>query len=73
VATLVEQLSEARDAYHALQTGRAAVRFRDSNGEDVTYTPANLAKLAVYIRELERQVGATVPINSIRFQTSKGV
>ena len=73
MATIAEQLDEARAAYHALQTGRAAVTVRDSNGEEVSYARATIGRLAAYIRDLERQTGAGLPILSVRFNTSKGI
>lgn len=50
-------LDEAESAYHKLMTGSAAVKFRDSNGEEVTYTPANKNALSNYIQDLKRQLG----------------
>lgn len=55
--TLQQQLDEARAAYHALMLGRSVVELRDSNGETITYTPANRNALSSYIKELERQLG----------------
>lgn len=49
-------LAEAETAYHALQTGKTVVEFRDSNGETVRYTPANSARLAAYIANLKQQL-----------------
>jgi hypothetical protein len=73
MATLADQLDEARAAYHALQTGNKPVQFRDSNGELVIYAPANIAKLASYIRDLEQQIAQSRPVLSIKFNTSKGL
>jgi hypothetical protein len=53
MATTADLLTEARDAYHRLQTGTAAVQVRDSDGSFISYTPANLSRLKAYIRELE--------------------
>lgn len=73
MATLVDQLTEARAAYHRLQLGELAVRFTDRNGESVEYNRASVGKLAAYIHELERQaMGITRPA-TLRFRTSKGL
>lgn len=50
-------LEEAETQYHKLALGRAAVEFRDQNGELVRYTPANMTALAKYIENLKRQLG----------------
>lgn len=71
--TVAEQLLEARAAYHALQTGRAAVSFRDGNGEELTYARASIAKLAAYIRDLETQQIGKRPVFAVTFATSKGI
>ena len=57
MATIQERLTEAEDAYHALQTGSSAVEVRDSDGGSVRYTPANSARLFAYIQDLKRQLG----------------
>lgn len=51
------QLREAEAAYHKLMTGRAAVEFRDSNGELVRYQTANAGRLAAYIHSLKVKLG----------------
>lgn len=62
MATSVEQLqtwlTEARAAYHDLQIGKAAARFRDQSGEEVQYTQANRNALLNYISSLEAQIAA---------------
>ncbi len=73
MATLAEQLDEARAALHALQTGRAAVTVRDANGEEVTYNRTNVARLAAYVRDLEREVAGKRSILTVNFSTSKGL
>lgn len=74
MATLADQLQEARGAYHDLQIGKAVVTLRDQNGEEVTYSRASVDRLAAYIRALESQVAGANPRPSIvRFQTSKGL
>lgn len=57
--TLQERLDEARNAYHVLMTGRAAVQVRDSNGEQITYVAASASRLAAYIADLERQINGS--------------
>lgn len=51
--TTQDLLTEARVAYHALMTGTSVVKVRDQNGEEVTYQPASILRLAAYIQELE--------------------
>ncbi|MGJ5618499.1 gpW family head-tail joining protein [Sulfitobacter sp. MF3-043] len=73
MASLAEQLTEARTAYHRLQLGELAVEFKDGNGEHVVYNRASLPRLAAYINELERQaMGGNRP-STVHFQTSKGL
>ena len=55
MATIREKLDQAREAYHALQTGKAASVYVDQNGERVEYLPATVRNLAAYITELEMQ------------------
>lgn len=50
-------LDEAEAAYHALITGRAVVKFRDQNGEEVSYNQASRLGLLAYIQDLKRQLG----------------
>lgn len=57
MAVTRNMLDEANEAYHRLLTGQAVAKFRDSNGEEVTYTSATRASLAAYIEELRRQLG----------------
>ena len=59
MAVTYVQLQEARTAYHALMTGQSIVEFRDQNGETVKYGQANANKLAIYIQQLEQQLGQT--------------
>lgn len=66
MATLAEQIADAEAAYHALQTGKAAVRVRDSSGEEVTYAQANRAALAAYIAGLRRQASGAARPHTIR-------
>lgn len=71
--TLADQLTEAREAYHKLQTGAAAVSFTDQNGERVEYRPATARLLAAYIADLERQIGGRSRPSTLYLNTSKGV
>lgn len=73
MATLAEQLTEARAAYHRLQLGELAVRFTDSNGESVEYNRASAPRLAAYITTLEAQIAGQSRRSTVTFQTSKGV
>lgn len=74
MATLAERLVEAEEAYHSLLTGAAAVEVQDSSGDRVRYAKAEAASLATYIADLRRQIaGASRPITTIRFLTSKGI
>lgn len=73
MATLAEQIAAAKDAYHRLMIGEAAVSFTDQNGESVTYKAANAALLASYIMQLESQQGGGSRTHTVRFSTSKGI
>ncbi len=57
MATLTERLAEAEEAYHKLMLGEAVVRFRDANGEEVSYGATSRSSLAAYIADLKRQLG----------------
>jgi len=56
--TNAEMLTEAKAALHALATGTAVVEVRDSSGESVRYTRANLSSLRNYIADLEAKIAA---------------
>lgn len=56
ITVLQQQLTDAKRAYHELQTGRAVRVFVDQNGERVEYTAASAPRLATYIRQLEQAV-----------------
>jgi gpW len=73
MATLQEQLTEARAAYHRLQLGESAVSFTDQNGEKVEYRAATVQKLAAYINDLERQILGLPRKTTLHFATSKGL
>ncbi len=66
MAVTQTMLDEAETAYHKLVTGQAAVKFRDSNGEEVTYTPATKNALSSYIEELKRKLGLVDAIRPMR-------
>lgn len=53
MATIQEQLAQAKAAKHKLVTGQLARVFMDQNGERVEFTTTNLDALNTYIRELE--------------------
>ena len=72
MATTVEQLAEARAAYHRLQIGEAALVYVDQNGERIEYTRASAQRLAAYIADLERQIAGQSRPAVITFKTSKG-
>lgn len=59
MATVLQRLTEAEAAYHALQTGQAVVQITDQNGESVRYSQANSSRLAIYIRELKAELNGT--------------
>lgn len=63
MATCAERLKEARNALHALMTGKKAVRVSyssDTGGSrSVEYKQADIAELRQYIRELEAECGGT--------------
>lgn len=56
---LVENLTDARAAYHDLVTGKAPRVVVDQNGEKIEFAPANSQKLYRYIQQLETMVGDT--------------
>lgn len=54
----INQLNEARDAYHKLLTGKSVVTLK-RDGKEVSYTPADRLTLQKYIDDLERGLGQT--------------
>lgn len=56
-----EMLDEARAAYRSLAMGSGIARFKDQNGEEVSYSRTNMADLANLIRMLEIELGL-VPV-----------
>lgn len=65
--TLTEKLADAEAKYHLLVTGQAARVVTDQNGESVTFTTANAARLAAYIADLKRQLGTGSPAPLVPF------
>lgn len=59
MATTAQRLVEAETAYHALQTGQAAVEVRDSDGSLVRYSAANTSRLRQYIADLKAEIAGT--------------
>lgn len=57
LATLQARLTEAEEACHALMTGAQTTVVRDSDGNEVRYTPSDAGRLQAYIAELRRQIG----------------
>lgn len=56
---LQQRLDAAEAAYDKLMTGKAVRVLVDQNGERVEFTPANAARLAAYILDLQQQLGLT--------------
>lgn len=56
MATLAQQLEEAKTARHKLATGQLARVFMDQNGERVEFLATNIATLDAHIRSLEALV-----------------
>ncbi|NSZ73956.1 hypothetical protein G6L74_09410 [Agrobacterium tumefaciens] len=56
IAELQIWLREAEKAYRDLSTGKSVVEVRDSNGESVRYSMANMSRLRQYIAELKAQI-----------------
>ncbi|EGL63567.1 hypothetical protein AGRO_3636 [Agrobacterium sp. ATCC 31749] len=56
IAELQGWLREAEKALHELLTGKGVAEVRDSNGESVRYTMANVSRLRQYIEDLKSQI-----------------
>lgn len=63
MATLAQQLEEAKAARHKLATGQLARVFMDQNGERVEFLATNIATLDAYIRSLEAATNPTALLN----------
>lgn len=57
MATLAEQLADAKSALHDIATGRAVKVVVDQNGERIEYAAANMDRLSAYIATLESKLG----------------
>lgn len=64
--TLRQKLDEARDAYHALNTGRMARVVVDCNGERVEFVAANRTGLYNYIKQLEQELATSCNTGVVR-------
>lgn len=69
---LQTRLSEAQDAYHALAVGGQTVSVRMGD-KAVAFTPADLDKLARYIRELQAALGLATATRGVYLGGGKGV
>jgi hypothetical protein len=56
-SVIIQRYNEAKNAYHALNTGSLAKVIVDQNGERVEFNTANRANLYQYIKELETELG----------------
>jgi hypothetical protein len=56
IAATTAQLTDATTAYHNLLTGKAVVRVKDQNGEELEYSQASAVKLLAYIQTLTDQL-----------------
>lgn len=55
MATLAEQITEAKAALHNLMIGKMPVVYVDQNGERVEYNRTSVGNLQKYIADLEAQ------------------
>ena len=60
-----EKLADAEKALHDLLTGNSVAYVRDSSGEAVSYTKAEMGKLNAYIEQLKQKINTTTrrPLN----------
>lgn len=65
VMTIQQRLNEARDAYHALNTGNMPRVIVDMDGSRTEFVAANAAKLYAYIQSLEAQLPCSVASPSL--------
>lgn len=67
MATAQERLDDAQAAYDALVSGKAVAEFRDSNGETVRYSKADVSLLRQLILDLKNEIaGVTKPLGPMR-------
>lgn len=67
MAVTAAMLQEAETAYHLLLMGQGVASFRDQNGEQVTYSKANIAELRAYITQMKQELsGATRAVGPMR-------
>lgn len=60
------RLTEAQTAHHELMTGQMVAAFTDQNGERVTYSKADVGKLAGYIADMVALLGVpTTPATAV--------
>lgn len=59
-----QRLTAARDAYHALMTGKSPRVIVDQNGERVEFTATNATRLYNYIKHLEQAVAGPARPNN---------
>lgn len=55
LATLQTRLTEAQDAFHALNTGAQTVSI-STGDKRINFTPAEVDKLRAYIADLQRAI-----------------
>jgi hypothetical protein len=55
LATLQSRLTEAQDAYHALNTGAQTVSI-STGDKRLSFTPATVDKLRTYIKDLQSAI-----------------
>lgn len=67
IKTPAQKLVEAETALHEVLIGSGVAKFRDQNGEEVTYTKMNLSDLRAYIRDLKLEIAGTGPEPALRF------
>lgn len=64
--SLTERLNEAKYALHLLLIGQQEVEVRDSNGESVRFSQANVSRLKSYIADLESELAGLNPARARR-------
>ena len=55
LAKLQARLTEAQDAFHVLNTGAQVVSLSQSD-QRLTFTPADVGRLRIYIRDLQNAI-----------------